>query len=214
MLNVVFLSEEQKLTQWRGEESVRELLQEFKVRITAASGGFQISAQGHKHKIDAICFFQGACLQLRIAIELLFFAALAARSSDEAKRLGQQWSHESKPSVINNKLKNMDIKYWPEAIITRLQEGRIWQVKLAPISISPEETIELYGKINNLLHAKRHYVVADIAEDLSWVNNGLERLRDQTTHFIIYSEDSAKYVVTMRWGEDNAPHLDPLKCRL
>lgn len=97
--------------QWRGEETVRDLFEEFKIRITAASGGFHIAAQAPEHRIDASCFFQGACLQLRIAIELLFFAVLAARSSDEAKKLGQQWSHESKPSVINKKLKAMEINY-------------------------------------------------------------------------------------------------------
>lgn len=75
------------------------------------------------------------------------------------------------------------------------------------MSISADESVELYGKINNLLHAERDFVVADIIEDLNWVNKGLERLRDQTTQFILYREDSEDYVVQMGWGEDCSPKL-------
>jgi len=147
-------------------------------------------------------------LQARIAIELLFFALLSSRNPIESSLLGSTWTTEHRPASIKRKLERTQIRYWPERITTTKHNNNTWQASSRQDVITPAEAIKFYGNLSDALHAKRNFVIGDDAlSENDWIKNGMAGLRDQTDHFALYSEDLCKHIITMRWGEDNAPHL-------
>lgn len=202
------------MKEWRTGNTTQKLLHEFKLRLRAASGGIALSAQPQELKIDAVCFLQGGLLQARIAIELLFFALLSSRRPGEVAKLGQQWSNDHKPSSIHKKLQKAGISYWPERVAIGPGGPRIHTAAKLTDTITASEVIGFYGKLNDLLHAKRQVAVGETTlDETEWISSRIKDIQVQTECFIVYSEGRATHLASMHWENENAPLLFPLKLK-
>ncbi len=68
------------MSEWRGENTAHQLFHEFKLRLTLAKGALIDSKTPQDHPIESVFLFQGACLQVRLSIELLFLLCLQLES--------------------------------------------------------------------------------------------------------------------------------------
>ncbi len=105
-----------------------------------------------------IFYLEGACLQLRMIIELVAFASLVS-SREAFSREHCRYSKEKDFLPLMRRLRKINPHFLPRGVMLRESEGDVVEeITEVDDQLDAQELIEAHGRMGNILHARNPFL--------------------------------------------------------